>query len=138
MMRTRSQRALARDVEGFRTRLRGRTGLGWNSGTTQRNNDEEGLDERGEAPPPYMPGTKPPSLRSVSRDSTGPGEAVELRPMSAGVEHPPGYNEHVSEGSDASLRRPDTAVTASDRFGSMRRLISGTGSSSGQDGHVVR
>jgi len=147
-MRSNSQRALARDVEGFRTRLRGRTGLGWNNGPTQRNRSdlEEGLDERGEAPPPYVPGTKPPSLRSVDvgRPSTSSehrvGEAVELRAMSGDVEHPPDYHDHhdLAPGSDVGITRPDTAVTASERFGSMRRLISHTGSSSEQNGHVVR
>jgi hypothetical protein len=148
IMRSNSQRALARDVEGFRTRLRGRTGLGWNNGPTQRNRSdlEEGLDERGEAPPPYVPGTKPPSLRSVEgvrRPSTSSehrvGEAVELRPMSRDVEHPPGYHEHqdLASGGDVGIARPDTAVTASDRFGSMR-LISHTRSSSERDGDVVR
>lgn len=148
-MRSNSQRALARDVEGFRTRLRGRTGLGWNNGPTQRNRSdlEEGLDERGEAPPPYVPGTKPPSLRSVDgvrRLSTSSehrvGEAVELRPMSGNVEHPPGYHERqdLAPGGNVGIARPDTAVTASERFGSMRRLISHTGSSSERNGDVVR
>jgi hypothetical protein len=130
-MRSNSQRALARDVEGFRRfgRTMGRTGLGWPTSTTQRNrNDvEEGLDERGEAPPPYVPGTKPPSLRSVDRerrDSTNSEhvleEAVELRHLSGGAEHPPGYHEHLASESGAGITRPDTAVTAPERFPSAR------------------
>jgi hypothetical protein len=127
-MRSNSQRALARDVEGFRTRLRGRTGLGWNNEPTQRNRSdlEGGLDERGEAPPPYVPGTKPPSLRSMDgmgRPSTSSehrvGGAVELRPMGGDVEHPPGYYERqdLAPGGNVGVARPDTAVTASERFG---------------------
>jgi len=126
-MRSNSQRALARDVEGFRTRLRGRTGLGWNNGPTQRNRSdlEGGLDERGEAPPPYVPGTKPPSLRSMDgmgRPSTSSehrvGGAVELRPMGGDVEHPPGYYERqdLVPGGNVGVTRPDMAVTASERF----------------------
>ena len=106
-MRSNSQRALARDIEGFGRfgRTMGRTGLGWPPSTTQRNRSdiEEGLDERGEAPPPYVPGSKPPSLRSVERERRpssssehSVGEAVELQPMNGEVEHPPGYNEHLS------------------------------------------
>jgi len=148
-MRSNSQRALARDVEGFRTRLRGRTGLGWNNGPTQRSRSdpEEGLDERGEAPPPYVPGTKPPSLRSVdgvgrpsTRSEHRVGEAVELMQLSGDIGHPPGYHEHhdLASGGDIGITRPDTAVTASDRFGFMRRLISHTGSSYERDGDAIK
>lgn len=147
---------MARDVEGFRSRFnRGPTrgnpwtfggfGLGGhNAGNTEER--VEGLDERGEAPPPYVPGSKPPSLRSVDihtppaaglirsderNDSSG--EAVELRRISDdGREtrgtHPPEYHTAVSSEDIADVTRPPTAVTASERFGSMRRLISGTGS----------
>jgi hypothetical protein len=135
LMRSNSQRALARDVEGFRRygRTRGRTGLGV----------EEGFDERGEAPPPYVPGTKPPSLRSVEREirSSGSehaaGEAVELRPLSGEVEHPPGYDEqHPQPENDVGITRPDAAVTTSERFSSTRRYTGHTGGS--EDSTVVR
>lgn len=104
------------------------------------------MDERGEAPPPYVPGSKPPSLRSVDINapaaaevrrsgerSSSSGEPVELRRMSGdgretGGTHPPEYHTAVSSEDIADVRRPTTAVTASDRFGSMRRLISATGS----------
>lgn len=127
MMRSQSQRALARDVEGWRTRFR--AGLGNNTG--REDEREEGLDERGEAPPPYAPGSKPPSIRSHERRSTDGGEEVELRSLSVG-HNPPGYHEAASrstEGDAGGVTRPRTAVTASERFGSMRRLLSTTGSS---------
>ena len=100
---------------------------------------EDGLDERGEAPPPYVPGSKPPSLRSTDgrrpRTNHEPsvGEDVELRRMSRGANGPPGYHEHVGldlDNSTAGVTKPNTAVTASERFGSVRRLLSNTGSSS--------
>ncbi|KAE9375559.1 hypothetical protein N431DRAFT_333898 [Stipitochalara longipes BDJ] len=149
-MRSNSQRALARDVEGFRRygRTRGRTGLGWPTSTAQRNRSdvEEGLDDRGEAPPPYVPGTKPPSLRSVERErrsstSSGhdTGEAVELGPVSGEVERPPGYHEqHPTPENAAGIARPDTVVTASERFSSTGRLIGHTGGFSEEDGTVAR
>jgi hypothetical protein len=147
LMRSNSQRALARDVEGFRRygRTRGRTGLGWPTSTAQRDRRdvEEGFDERGEAPPPYVPGTKPPSLRSVEREirSSGSehaaGEAVELRPLSGEVEHPPGYDEqHPAPKNDVGITRPDAAVTTSERFSSTRRYTGHTGGS--EDSTVVR
>ena len=138
-MRRQSQRALARDVEGWRTRFR--AGLGNNTGRDDTR--VEGLDERGEAPPPYAPGSKPPSIRTEDgrRESTDHGvgvrggEAVELRTMSGEVIHsPPGYHEAASRGpqeeDSGDVTRPRPAVTASDRFGSMRRLLSDTRSSS--------
>lgn len=113
-MRSQSQRALARDVEGFRNRfgnLRGRAGASI-YGSGARSDREEGLDERGEAPPPYVPGSKPPSVRN--------GDGVELGDMSRESMHqPPGYNEHMEEG-DLSVRRPDAVVTAVERSRSTR------------------
>lgn len=75
----------------------------------------EGLNERGEAPPPYMPGSKPPSLRSVDVEM---GDMT--RPVYGGTPkgEPPGYHhEHTSSSSSASnlrgeeVSRPETAVT---------------------------
>lgn len=90
----------------------------------------EGLDERGEAPPPYVPGSKPPSIRTedLRRPSTSnshmQGQTVELRRMSAAA-NPPEYHENVRESEEpAGVTRPDTAVTASEGFGSTRRLMS--------------
>lgn len=102
---------------------------------------EDGLDERGEAPPPYVPGSKPPSIRSMDgrrpRTSTSngssAGEEVELRRISREENRPPGYHEHERFGSEesvAGVTRPNTAITASERFESMRRLLNNTGSSS--------
>ena len=129
-MRSQSQRALSRDVEGWRTRFR--AGLG-------NNRALEGLDERGEAPPPYAPGSKPPSIRTHDERTSsdiggqeGEGEAVELRGVS-GVHNPPGYHEAANgtgEEDVGDIARPRTAVTASERFGSTRRLLNATGSSS--------
>ena len=143
-MRSQSQRALARDVEGWRTRFR--AGLGGGNNGVRVEERVEGLDERGEAPPPYVPGSKPPSVRSLERRRSsvegGLGE-VELRRLSAETRsNPPGYHE-ASRGTDESsghedvrgtdqmeqVTRPMTAVTASERFGGMRTLLDRTGSS---------
>lgn len=126
-IRTSGQRALARDVEGWRTRLGvGRNGIP-GSGTLGRTGREE-------APPPYS-GDKPPSFRAVEENSGEAGielggrEAVELRMMvTNGL---PEYHEVIgSEENSAGITRPITAITASESFGSMRRLMSNTGSSS--------
>jgi len=109
--------------------------------TIQRDGGEEGLDERGEAPPPYAPGSKPPSIRTVDlrRPSTslrtGEVEEVELGHIrQEDPNAPPGYHEHVELGSQeediVDVRRLAFAVTASDRYGSTRRLMSTTGDSS--------
>ena len=98
----------------------------------------EGLDERGEAPPPYVPRSKPPSIRTADGrgsidggNGNGEGEAVELRRMNA-ENNPPGYHEAANRRTEediGDITRPRMAVTASERFGSMRRLLSSTGSS---------
>ncbi|KAF7892184.1 uncharacterized protein EAF01_010264 [Botrytis porri] len=72
LIRNNGQTALARDVQSFadfRTRFgprRAGTGLmGMTMGSVAANRErQEGLDERGEAPPAYVEGDKPPSLRS--------------------------------------------------------------------------
>ena len=98
----------------------------------------EGLNERGEAPPPYMPGSKPPSLRSDDdgwdREGGDGGRErdVEMgdmrRPVPKDGEQPPGYgyahghgNAYGSSSSSASdlrgqgvggeVTRPEPAVT---------------------------
>ncbi|TVY41594.1 hypothetical protein LSUB1_G002363 [Lachnellula subtilissima] len=166
LARETSQQALARDVAGYRSRFgrgpyRGEgtgrlgmgLGLGWNAAPSPGYNagrgnarrlGEEGLDERGEAPPPYGAEGKPPSLRSVEhghivatttnenaggrrsagRGAESDGEAVELRRMSGDTQRevdghePPGYHAAVASG-DAGIwdiTRPTPAIIASTRF----------------------
>ncbi|KAF4631956.1 hypothetical protein G7Y89_g6172 [Cudoniella acicularis] len=152
LLRRNSQRALAQDVAGFRTRFgrpRNYNGFGFGLGAGAGNRveeREEGLDERGEAPPPYVPGSKPPSLRSVDvvgadmRRSIGShtGEdTVELSRLSADghnqrMSDPPGYSDAQGvESEDISdIARPPAALTISQSFASTRRLLSSTGDSS--------
>lgn len=106
--------------------------------TTNDTDVEDGLNERGEAPPPYVPGSKPPSIGSeeLRRPSTSASshlhsEPVELTNLSP---KPPGYNEHASQGSaneSADITRPGPVIIASERVGSVRRLES---SSTGNTG----
>lgn len=138
LLRYHGQHALARDVEGWRNRF-GVGRAGGSSNTLHGNGRVEGLNERGEAPPPYVPGSKPPSLRSGDgrRPSTSSEHArmqdVELGNMgrNGNGNGPPGYHEHTflgNEGDIADIRRPDPAVTAHERLAS-RRLLSNTESS---------
>ncbi|PQE18266.1 hypothetical protein CJF32_00007999 [Rutstroemia sp. NJR-2017a WRK4] len=81
LLRNNGQSALARDVQSFaefRQRfgprrvgagLMGMTRGPVNGGVYRER--QEGLDERGEAPPAYVEGDKPPSLRSVDITYTG-------------------------------------------------------------------
>lgn len=95
------------------------------------------MNERGEAPPPYVPGSKPPSIRSIERrQSTSAEHArtqdVRLGNINRSGNDPPGYHEQPAleaEGAVAGIMRPTTAVPASERFGSMRMLLDSTGSS---------
>lgn len=153
LLQSHSHRALAQDVAGFRTRL-GRAwnynGFGFGLGGSDNGNRQgetiEGLDERGMAPPPYVPASKPPSLRSEEgiRGSTSrtSSETLEREGLELGrldtasdrsrMSDPPGYDGHVGSHVDSSaqITRPDTAVLASDVVGSPRRLPSSDGHSS--------
>ena len=98
-------------------------------------NDEraEGLDERGEAPPPYAPGSKPPSIRSADerRASTRAGsveeeEAVELARMSGETNNPPIYHNHATQGPEDGVPQVTSPPVALNRSGSMRISSSST------------
>jgi hypothetical protein len=139
LLRSNGRYALTRDVEGWRGRFGVARGTG-NGNNIHDTGTEEGLDERGEAPPPYAPGTKPPSIRTNDGRRQGTNsrhvgtEGVELEDFSIRDERrPPGYGEHtyLSLGEDvANLRRPDPVITVSDNLGSMRRTSSQGGSMS--------
>jgi hypothetical protein len=153
-MRSNSQRALAQDVARFHPRTRGTRGRGngrafWN-GTRREDERVEGLDERGEAPPPYVPVGKPPSIRvpaesvDVADARTSHADAVELSTLVPNAQSteittttagnaeplPPSYHEHISQGSEdiGNISRPTAAVTTPNRHESTRRLL---GSSDG-------
>lgn len=121
LLRSQSQRALATDVAGFRARFSnrpGRTNGGSYGGGRPRLDRVEGLDERGEAPPPYVPGAKPPSLRSTDgfpAATESSADAIELGDMSRPqpVHRPSLYNLHVGE-SDLGGRSSDAVGTANE------------------------
>lgn len=71
---------LARDLQMWLGRRRGGAVGGWRRGGV-----EEGVDERREAPPPYLK-----ELDPVHRVG---GTGVELRDLSRGEGKPPGYDE---------------------------------------------
>jgi len=93
---------------------------------------EEGSDERGEAPPPYLPGSKRLSVRveNLGRHSTSSIDAGNMEPVMMDMDgtRPPGYHENTDLGSGEGLSRLETAVTASGRFASMRRSMGSSGS----------
>ncbi|PBP15739.1 hypothetical protein BUE80_DR013511 [Diplocarpon rosae] len=118
MMWSGSQAALARDVDGLRTRL----GVTMPTRRT-RHQTSEGLDEEGEAPPPYHAESKPPSVRTT--DGLGPREAPEqvaLSTIARPRRDPPGYHDTIARGCpaqnedalevDLGMARPVPLVTA--------------------------
>ncbi|KAF7953096.1 hypothetical protein EAE96_006315 [Botrytis aclada] len=128
LMRNNGQTALARDVQSFadfRTRFgprRAGTGLmGMTMGTMGANRErQEGLDERGEAPPAYVEGDKPPSLRSedgvtivASREDHANGNGTSSVPAESTNNSMERNISNVESRLSAELSRP-TATTASD------------------------
>lgn len=81
-LRTRGQSALARDLEGWPGWRRGR----WAGGDRER---LEGLNERGEAPPPYMPRLPQEAViredveRGVPLQNLGESKPPDYHPVSA-------------------------------------------------------
>jgi len=138
LLRSNGQYALARDIEGWRGNW---TEFGnWRHGpqgvpstATARDGilgvgDREGLNERGEAPPPYIHEDKPPSIRQgdgASRVGTvgnNGTEPIELTQMQPNYRRPPGYEENTgTDGGPVTVTRPAAALTTSNRFLSMRR-----------------
>lgn len=108
-LRYHGQSALARDLEGMPGSRR------WVTGRFRSSREpapEEGLDERGQAPPPYMP--SPPEA-VVHPDAThtepGAGPAIPLQDLSGEGQKPPNYDEHalparVIVGNAGSLNLP--------------------------------
>lgn len=132
MLRRHGHTALAIDVAGFR-----RFGRSAGFGRQERGMEdrEDGLDERGEPPPPYVEGGKP---LSVSAGTIGIGSIedplgrVELRQSAASTgngarSEPPGY--HEQPGNAGYMARPTPAVLPAERNSSSRRLLSSSGSS---------
>lgn len=100
IMRSNSQRALAQDVEGLRTRIGRGTGSlrrphpGGSGEVRQMRPDYRteglGLNERGEAPPPYKPGARPPSIGgSIDGSGSGVEETESLQARDGGTEMNP-------------------------------------------------
>lgn len=82
-LRNNQQSALARDLETWPGRRRGGGGRWRFGGADSR--VEEGLDERGEAPPPY--------LKELDPVHHGSGTEMELQNQSRGEAKPPDYEE---------------------------------------------
>ena len=86
-LRSRGQNALAQDLVGWPGTRRWVVGS-W-SGRYRENGREEGLNEQGEAPPPYMP--KEPDGAVVRAESSGGG--IMLRDLGGNDRKPPDYRE---------------------------------------------
>ncbi|KAL9098209.1 MAG: hypothetical protein Q9187_009704, partial [Circinaria calcarea] len=89
---------------------------------------EEGLNERGEAPPPYIPGQSPPPAVHVDGVIRHPvtGEPIPLEDLSG---KPPDYDGRSSSEEDLNLTRPRPTYAAPDRSEARRNLLGSTESS---------
>lgn len=92
LLRTNRQDALERDLEGWQG------GRYWGHGRwrTSPANDprpEEGLDERGLPPPPYIPAVPKPTHPGTSHHDGGAEPAIPLQELHNNDQKPPDYNE---------------------------------------------
>ncbi|KAI9673633.1 MAG: hypothetical protein M1817_002270 [Caeruleum heppii] len=110
--RSLGQTALARDLERWgpgRTHRRWMHGAWWGSRDNQALREQDGLDERGEAPPPYRtdPVQKTPEASTEALGRSGPPDRTGRRssaniaiPLHSVTWHrvdPPGYEESVRQ-----------------------------------------
>ncbi|KAF7874264.1 hypothetical protein EAF04_002936 [Stromatinia cepivora] len=133
LLRSNGRSALARDVQAFtdfRTRFgprRGGSGLmGMTMATMGVHRErQEGLDDRGEAPPAYVEGDKPPSLRSEDGIAMMISNEDHCNADGASGASTPGNNSNTAghDASGAELSRP-TTTTASNS--AIRTSIEGT------------
>lgn len=131
LLRNNGQSALARDVQtfaDFRTRFgprrRGSGLMGMTMGTTGVHRErQEGLDERGEAPPAYEADDKPPSLRSVdgismmiSNEDHGNASGTSSTPVVVSAGNHSDTTGHTTSGVrtslSAELSRPTTTIAS--------------------------
>ncbi|KAL8927075.1 MAG: hypothetical protein Q9208_002621 [Pyrenodesmia sp. 3 TL-2023] len=92
------QRALARDVE------RWGGGSPWGPARVRHPRvsprhhprRDEGLDERGEAPPPYVPKEPEPAYTGLRRSGSRAGQDIPLQDMDRSDQKPPDYDEGPS------------------------------------------
>jgi hypothetical protein len=131
LIRRSTQRALATDVEGFRGRFgRGIVGIPYRSNNRTRSEMEEGLDERGEAPPPYVRGSKPPSIRTAGGivpvseglnqqipDASRDVFSVELELVTRDLRNePPSYNERHNHNATQEIRITGDSTSSRNRL----------------------
>ncbi|KAL8779278.1 MAG: hypothetical protein Q9213_007010 [Squamulea squamosa] len=96
--RQNGQRALARDLErwgGGGPWGPGRFRMPRSTGTRQPRR-EEGLNESGEAPPPYIPKEPEPAYTGAPRNGPGSGNDIPLHDLSRMDHKPPDYDEGPS------------------------------------------
>ncbi|KAF2643594.1 hypothetical protein P280DRAFT_256564 [Massarina eburnea CBS 473.64] len=113
-MRLSGQHALARDMDGWINTRRWFHGTGRHNQTATFVRREEGLDERGEPPPPYRP--KSEEGVDVIQERGPDGIAIPLRTLARDdIEQgrPPDYRESISHAETA--RRPETSHTYATR-----------------------
>ena len=89
---------------------------------------EEGLDERGEAPPPYMPKSPPAAAHPDGgrSDPYNPSSSTDipLQDLSRhGDSKPPEYSVTSTSEHGSDLARPALSHAASSRMGSSRNLL---------------
>ena len=103
LSRHNGQTALARDLEGTPG------GRRWGPGRWRFPRPEEGLDERGQAPPPYMPAPLDATVHpNATHNEPGAGQAIPLQDLSGLEQKPPDYDEHLAPTPDTAETGPST------------------------------
>ena len=106
LLRTNRQDALQRDLEGWQGNRYWGHGR-WRTPATHDTRPEEGLDERGLPPPPYIPAVPKETHPGPSHHDEGAERAIPLQNLHHPDQKPPDYFERAADSRDSAITEPN-------------------------------
>ena len=112
LLRTNRQDALQRDLEGWHGNRYWGHGR-WRTPASHNTRPEEGLDERGLPPPPYIPAAPKETHPGSSHHEEGAEPAIPLQNFHHSDQKPPDYFERATDSRDSTIAEPNRSNGAS-------------------------
>lgn len=112
LLRTNRQDALQRDLEGWQGNRYWGPGR-WRTPASHETRPEEGLDERGLPPPPYIPAAPKETHPGSSHHGEGAERAIPLQNLHHPDQKPPDYFERATDLRDSAIAEPNRPNGAS-------------------------
>ena len=112
LLHTNRQDALQRDLEGWQANRCWGHGR-WRTPAAHDPRPEEGLDERGLPPPPYIPAAPKETHPGSSHNGEGAERAIPLQNLHHPDQKPPDYFERAADSRDSAIEEPNRPIGAS-------------------------